>query len=282
MFGYILANVNSLSDGQKERYRGCYCGLCRSLKRRHGNLSRLTLNFDMTFLIMLLSSMYEPEEEAGTGRCFIHPMKEHSHWSSRFTDYAADMNVALAYYNSLDDWKDDKKLVKLAEAKALKSGFEDAKKLWPRQCAAIETCLKELERIEKEVSPDPDAAANSFGELMGELFVYYKDSWAERFRIFGQALGRFIYMMDACVDLEKDKKRGQYNPLIAMGREDLTEEEKNSILTMLIGECTAEFEKLPILQDVDIMRNVLYSGVWTQYERSRKKKGETEDDKRSL
>ncbi len=51
---------------------------------------------------------------------------------------------------------------------------------------------------------------------------------------------------------------------------------------MLIGECAAEFEKLPLLQDVEIMRSILYSGVWMQYERALKKKGESEDDKRSL
>jgi hypothetical protein len=117
---------------------------------------------------------------------------------------------------------------------------------------------------------------------MGELFVYRDDEWADYFRRFGQALGRFIYMMDACVDLSKDKKHGRYNPLIAMGRENITEEDKRDILTMLIGECAGEFEKLPLIQDVDIMRNILYSGVWSQYEQAKSKKGETQNDKRPV
>lgn len=279
MFGYIIASVDSLSDGQKERYRACYCGLCRALKQRHGGLSRLTLNFDMTFLVMLLSSMYEPPETTRSKRCFVHPVRERASWSSRFTDYAADMNVALAYYNCLDDWQDGKNPVRLTEAKMLRSGFERAAQQWPRQCAAISACIEELSVIEKSGDNDPDAAANCFGRLMGELFVYYEDSWAGQFRIFGQALGRFIYMMDACVDLESDIRHKRYNPFIAMGGENLTEQEKRSILTMLIGECAAEFEKLPLIQDVEIMRSILYSGVWMQYERAMKKKGETEDDK---
>lgn len=282
MFGYIIADADSLSPEQMLRYRGCYCGLCRALKQRHGGLSRLALNFDMTFLVMLLNSMYEPPETERRSRCFVHPVKERISWSSRFTDYAADMNVALAYYNCMDDWHDGKNVARLGEAKMLRSGFERAAENWPRQCAAISACIEELSKIEKGGGEDPDSAANCFGRLMGELFAYYEDSWEKRFRLFGQALGRFIYMMDACVDLESDIKHGRYNPLAAMGGENLTEPEKKSILTMLIGECAVEFEKLPLLQDVDIMRSILYSGVWIQYERAMKKKGETEDDKRSL
>lgn len=275
MFGYIEANPKALSQEQLVRYRGCYCGLCRTLKERHGQLSRITLTFDMTFLVMILSSMYEPEEQGGEGRCFIHPAKKRAYWMNRFSDYAADLNVALAYHNCLDDWKDDKNLVRYSQAKLLKSHYEEIAARWPRQCQAMEKCMAELGRIESEGSPDPDAAANCFGELMGELFVCVEDSlWGEKLRSFGQALGRFIYMMDACVDLEKDVRHGRYNPLSAMGKEDLTEEEKRVILKVLIGECTRVFELLPLLQDVDILRNVLYSGVWNQYALALKKSKE--------
>ena len=89
-------------------------------------------------------------------------------------------------------------------------------------------------------------------------------------------------MMDACVDLEKDKKHGQYNPFLSLGRESLTDPEIKAILEMLIGECAAAFEKLPIVQDVGILRNILYSGVWTRYERAGKRKGRTADDQRSV
>ena len=271
MFGYIEANVQSLNEEQLKRYRGCYCGLCRALKHRHGQLSRITLSFDITFLVMLLSSMYEPEEAAGEGRCAVHPIKKRFYWNNRFSDYGADMNVALAYYNCLDDWKDDGKIVRYAQAKALEPHYREIYERWPRQCKAIEKCIDELSIIEKEVS-DPDAGANCFGELMGELFVCDEDSlWGERLRLFGQALGRFIYMMDACVDYEKDRKHGRYNPLIKHGEEDLTQEDKLLILKMLVGECSRIFEQLPLVQDVDIMRNILYSGVWQQYAAALKK-----------
>ncbi len=281
MFGYIEANAALLSEEQLSRYKGCYCGLCRSLKERHGQLSRVTLSFDMTFLIMFLSSMYEPEEKSGEGGCIVHPFKKRGYWSDRFTDYAADMNLALAYYNCLDDWKDEHNALRFAQAKAFEGRYKKIKELWPRQCEAIEGCIDALSKIEKEPDIEVDDAANCFAELMGELFVCEEDSvWSPRIRNFGQALGRFIYMMDACVDLEKDKKHSRFNPFIREGGESISEDDRLLILKMLAGECTRIFEMLPLLQDVDIMRNVLFSGVWHQYAMAiRKNKEDAQVDK---
>ena len=267
MFGFVVANTDALDAPQLERYKGAYCGLCRTLQQRHGDLSRLTLNYDMTFLVLLLSSMYEPEEEHGNGRCLAHPVHRRSWWRNRFTDYAADMNVALAWHNCMDDWTDEHKLLSLTEAKLLRSHYETVYRTRQRQCDAVEACMETLRAVETSESAAPDAAANAFGQLMGELFAVEEDSlWNPRFRAFGEALGRFVYWMDACVDLEADRKKGNYNPLLVMhGGEAVDEEEKLALLKMLIAECAAEFERLPLVQDVEILRSVLYSGVWTQY-----------------
>ena len=273
MFGFVVANTQALTEAQLARYKGAYCGLCRTLQKRHGDLSRLTLNYDMTFLVLLLGSMYEPEETGGDSRCFVHPLHRRSWWKSRFTDYAADMNVALAWHNCMDDWTDEHRVLSLTEARLLRTQYNKVYADWPTQCDAIEACMETLRAVETGDDPAPDAAANAFGQLMGELFSVEEDSvWNPRFRAFGEALGRFVYMMDACVDLEKDKKKGNFNPLLVMyptGEAD--EEEKLELLKMLIAECTAEFERLPLLKDVEILRSVLYSGVWTQYAMKQKK-----------
>ena len=116
MFGYVIANKEIMTEDQLARYKACYCGLCRALKSRRGSLSRITLSYDLAFLALVLSSMYEYEECEGAERCIMHPMKTHAWCQSEATDYAADMNLALAYLNALDDWKDDKKLLKLTAA----------------------------------------------------------------------------------------------------------------------------------------------------------------------
>ena len=279
MFGFVVADAKALSPEQKERYRGCYCGLCRALQKRHGELCRLTLSYDMTFLVLLLTGMYEPEETSSSGRCAVHPLRPRSRWSSRFTDYAADMSVALAYYNCLDDYEDEGKRLALAESKLLKRRYDEIAGRWPKQIGAIERSMAELHALESERCPEPDAAADCFARLLGELFAVEEDTvWQPRLRAFGEKLGRLIYMMDACVDLERDRRKGSYNPLLCTDRE-MDAEERAQMLKMLAGDCAAEFEALPIVQDVDILRSVLYSGVWTQFtlRGQRRTKGEATD-----
>ena len=267
MFGYVIANLEGLTQAQKDRYKGCYCGLCRVLKQRHGFSGRLTLTYDMTFLVLLLSALYEADEERGMEACPAHPLRKHFYWQTRYTEYAADMNVVLAYNNCRDDWQDDGSALKYWEAEALSRQCAAVRARWPRQCAAIEQCMAELSEIEQADTGDPDAAANCFGRLMGELFVT-DELWDDRLRPFGEALGRFIYLLDAVIDLPEDLRRGRYNPLRTLPQDaDL-----HALLTMLLGECSAAFEALPVLQDVELLRNILYSGVWLRYEAAIKKR----------
>jgi hypothetical protein len=274
MFGFIIANIPALSPEEQNRYKSCYCGLCRALRKRSGSLSRLTLTYDMTFLILVLSSLYEDAGQTGYERCCIHPAHRHEYLHTRFSDYAADMNLALAYYNCLDNWHDDRNIAARGAASFLSLKLKRIKKEYPRQCKAISDCMAQLGKIEAAPPDNPDAGANCFGELMGELFVVdAEDIWARRLREFGQALGRFIYIMDACVDYESDLKHGSYSPLAHMAREDGKTPDFSGMLNMLAGECAACFERLPLADDLGILRNILYSGVWARYEIENRKRG---------
>ena len=107
MFGYLTADRALLTPEEDARYRGAYCGLCRNLRSRYGQVAGFTLNYDQCFLILLLQSLYEGEETSGDEPCIAHPVKRQAWWQCRFTDYAADMNIALGYLKLLDDWEDD-------------------------------------------------------------------------------------------------------------------------------------------------------------------------------
>ena len=107
MFGYVIARKETLSEEQLARYRGCYCGLCHGLKEHYGSLHRLALNYDMTFLILVLSALYEPEERQDSKRCAVHPAKPQAFWQNDFTAYGADLTVALTYHKLRDDWLDE-------------------------------------------------------------------------------------------------------------------------------------------------------------------------------
>ena len=262
MFGYVRPNLADMPETEQQRYRSHYCGLCHAIGARHGQLARMALTFDLTYLTAFLGSLYEPEEVSGEARCMPHPVKAHGWVRSKVTDYAADMTIALTYHKCLDDWQDDRSLPAKGCAVWLQKRYDAVRKQWPRQCEAIEKAIRELSEVEKRRDPSPDAAAKCFGELMAEIFVMEEDYWANALRAFGYSLGRYIYMLDAVCDYDKDVKSGSYNPVILMERKP---EDMRDTLELLLGDASAAFERLPLIQDEAILRNILYSGVWQGY-----------------
>ena len=138
MFGYVVVNPKALEEPRRDRYRAFYCGLCRTLGERYGLPARLALTYDMTFLILLLGSLYEPEERADSCRCLPHPARRHACVTTRFTGYAAALNVLLAYYNCEDDWHDERSAPKHAAALLLRRRLPLVRRAYPRQFAAAE------------------------------------------------------------------------------------------------------------------------------------------------
>ena len=268
MFGYVIANLRELSQEQKTRYNAVYCGLCRRIRASAGQIARLSLSYDMTFLALLLMSLYEPEETGGPNACAMHPIRKRSWVESPITDYCADMNVALAYYNCLDDWQDDGSAAAKWMAGRLQSHLSAIEGRYSRQCHAIADCIRQLNELEKAGCNQPDLPANCFGQLMGQLLVLREDLWAPSLREMGLHLGRFIYLADAAGDYTKDLKKGRYNPYIAAGISDPQQWEEHLVLAM--SRCYAAFDRLPLVQDKAILDNILYSGIWTHLKLQRK------------
>ncbi|MBO4299621.1 MAG: hypothetical protein J5998_12585, partial [Clostridia bacterium] len=125
--------------------------------------------------------------------------------------------------------------------------------------------VAENARLERDGSRDIDAAANVTGRIMAEAYAWKDDFWAQDLRRMGRALGRFIYLMDAYDDLSGDLKAGRPNPLAEMSRRPDYEDEIRDILTLEMAEAGAQFERLPIVRDAGILRNIFYSGVWCRY-----------------
>lgn len=262
MYGYISCSRNSLNAEEQERYQEIYCGLCRKLGREYGQLGRLSLSYDMTFLILFLSSLYEPEEKREPFRCGLHPRREKMAAENKFTGYAADMTIVLAYYKCLDDWKDENKRLKKMYASGIKGAFQRVREKYPRQCRVITEGIQRLDEIERTSVRNPDAAVNCSGRMLSELFVTEEDFWSGSLRDFGFELGKFIYLMDAAMDYDSDRKKHSYNPLICAG---MRPEDMKELLAMSMGNVTQIFEQLPLVQDVHLLRNILYGGVWQQY-----------------
>lgn len=272
MFGYVTVNKPELRIREFNRYHAFYCGLCHTLKERNGFLGQMTLTYDMTFLVILLSSLYEPETTSAKEHCIVHPVKKHDLLFNEISEYAADMNVALAYHNFLDDWNDEKSIKGIAGASALKKKYLAIEKQYPRQCNAIVAALRQLQEYEDKEEQNLDLVSGCFGSLMAELLLFKQDHWEETVRRTGYFLGKYIYLIDAYFDLDKDIKNKSYNPLrYYKDREDY-EEFCYEMLSMMIAETAGEFEKLPCVEDVEILRNILYGGVWCKYNAERQKK----------
>lgn len=265
MFGYVLANCKTLTDEQKLRFRSFYCGMCRTLKERYGNIERLTLSNDMTFLALVLSALYEPKEISGIGRCLPHPIKAREYARTPFMEYAADLNVALAYHKCRDNWYDDKNPASAAASAALKRAYRKACSYQAEKCRVIEEWMRENAEYERSGRCEIDPPMNMTGRMMGMLFAYQDDVWAENLYRMGEALGRFIYFMDAYEDLPKDLKKKKFNPLRSMMNQPDYEDICRDALMMMIADCAEEFERLPIIRDADLIRNIIYSGVWAKY-----------------
>lgn len=272
MFGYVTICEPELKVKDLKAYKACYCGLCKSLKEQYGSIGQLTLTYDMTFVILLLTSLYEVELKQSMHRCKVHPVKKQVMLQNEFSEYAADMNILLSYYHLKDDWQDEKKVSGFLGCAVFRKKAQALAKKYPRQSHVIRRELKLLEIYEKEDRQEIDLTAGCTGRLMEEILVYRKDMWEEPLRKIGFYLGKFIYIMDAYEDLEKDLKDGNYNPLKTLREQADYEERCGQILNMMMAECSAAFERLPCLKGADILRNILYAGVWNRYNKIQKEK----------
>ena len=284
MFGYININQKELSEESKKIYQAYYCGLCQKLKTNCGTKGQMLLSYDLTFLIVLLTGLYELENTETEFTCPLDPTKKRTANINEATEYAADMNLILAYQNLLDDWKDEKSYTKKAFVKILDKDYTRIVSKYPRQVRALEEFMRKTAEAEKNKETNLDLVAGLTGEMLGEIMCWREDEWQEEMRTLGFYMGKFIYLMDAYEDYEADQKKNCYNPLVYMEKENDQEFDTfcKLLLTSMMSECAKSFERLPILLHADILRNILYSGVWSRYEylQLRKKKLEEKKTKR--
>ncbi len=261
MFGSVSADINLLTEDEKKAYQGYYCGLCRALNA-YGLKGRLTLNYDMSFLYLFLSSYFNEDEEKASLRCIAHPAKKRCVYMNKYAEYASDMNILLTYYKLIDDVNDESSIRAKASEKLLKKCFLRARAKHENKNEKIKAALDGLYEIEKRDEHNPDIPAKKFGELMGILFdIYGNDPLLYEF---GCNLGKVVYIMDACIDLKDDIKRLRYNPMV-----EIRTEKFQQILTILLSDCTNTYDKMNIVKNKSIIDNILYSGIlqkfWRKY-----------------
>ncbi len=268
MFGYLTLYKERLLKKDQDTYQAFYCGLCRELKKKFGQRSRLILAYDLVFLAMLDNSLYEEESTRKESFCVWKKSRVPVESSDCFS-YAADMNLLLSYNNYIDQAHDSQSKTARAAVKLLARDYKRTAERYPRQKEALETYMKQLSSWEKDPGDNPDEAANYTGKMLQEVFLMKDDEFAVFLRPMLFYLGKYIYLCDAYTDVAEDIKTGNYNPY-----KDLTEapdfdKKVQEHLESIMAECTRYFEMLPLFRHRDILRNILYAGVWMHYSRAR-------------
>lgn len=158
-----------------------------------------------------------------------------------------------------------------------KSGF--SRNFYREKWNKIEQLLRQLSEEEKKGNENLDEMSGLFGKIMAEIMLYRKDEWEELLTRFGFYLGKFVYLMDAYEDIEDDIKEENYNPFRSMYQKPDFDQKCHQILTMMMAECSRAFEQLPLIDHIEILRNILYSGVWYRFEQVRAKREEKKGEK---
>lgn len=263
MFGYIRIFRQGLDDDEFLRFSAYYCGLCKELGKTSA-VSRLGLSYDMTFLAILLAAVLPEEDNIIPCRCMLHPFKKkHKISPSKALSYAADMSILLAYRKLEDDLNDENSIKARCGTLFYTPAFKKVRKRYAKQDEKIAAELSRLSELEKANCQEPDEVADCFAKMCEVVFTpdFITDSDTRKtLSWLGYNIGRWIYLIDALDDLEKDKKSGAYNPMSHCGSDELLTLHEPA-LTHTLANIAAAYDLLEVYRNDSILKNILYAGL---------------------
>ncbi|MGE5633093.1 MAG: DUF5685 family protein [Caulobacteraceae bacterium] len=279
MFGYIIPDKPELKIKEFELFRAYYCGLCKSMGRSFGLLSRFALNYDSTFLGLLLSSLHKEEPVLKREGCIANPVKKKFIVkNSSHLDYAADINVLLTYYKLIDNIRDEGSPAAYMAKMVFVSGYKRAASNNPLIDNVIKASIAAQLELENRKCSSVDEAAEPSANMMKHIIRSgYRGNDKSILRILewtGYNLGRWIYIIDAYDDLEKDIKSASYNSLalqygfsggdVRAFKANIREDVRISLIQSL-SQASGSL-KLLELNNRGIIDNIMYEGLYKKTE----------------
>ena len=273
MFGYVIPDKNNMYIKDFNVFQAYYCGLCKALSRSGSQLSRLCTNYDTTFYNALLHSLTDTEVKIERKLCLINGKKKPVIVTDDLTRKVADLSVLLVYYNALDDVHDGKKS-RAAVVGVLAARKRAAARRLKEADVLMKESFRKLDILEKRNSAQLDLVADCFASLMRDVTRTLIPT-DEHIDAFMYNLGRLVYFFDAADDVEKDAKKGRYNPLIAAyGKCDTKAEflEKNAqeldfLLRSTYNKLVGAYNHMHIVVSEGMLSNTVYLGLNMQMER---------------
>lgn len=270
MFGFIRPVKSELRVREVDRFQQVYCGLCHAIRARYGRFYTLFLSYDMTFFALIMGAQQEETPPPCRARCDASPVKRRDYASEDDAlALAADVSVLLAYHKLCDTVHDERGAKRLAAQLLRRIGGKGYERARARQGAADQKmvqALGELQELERERCDSMDRAADASARLTAAAVPETGDA---RQRILEQLfyhVGRWIYLLDACADLEEDMQSGGYNPvalryvLQTPSLDEVREPLEKTLERSLVDVCTA-FDLLCAQRDEELIRNIIFLGM---------------------
>lgn len=267
MFGYVRMQPGGPDRSSFRQYQGLYCTLCRRLGHRYGLFSRLLLNYDMTFFLLMQTALSEADPAFSPGHCSFCRRCKRLCCDGAAADEAADLTVLLAFHKCRDNAADSRGLKRLCwrtMCGLMRPLYRKAAGYQPQAAAQIDTCMQRQAALERSGTASADEAADPFATLLATLLSPNQTEGA--LWRFGYCLGRWVYLADAVDDLPEDAEKGRYNPL-AQGKRmsPLTvrrrQEQGLLLLNACLAECKGAYDRLPVRRFDPLLRHILYAGM---------------------
>lgn len=283
MFGYVTPLKAEMKVKDFARFKCYYCGLCCHIKKEFGNIPRMSLNYDMTFLGLLLDGLNPEELEVSSHRCVLHPTEKKIVISNNAAlSYAAAMNISLFYYKLLDDVNDDKNFKSSFFSIILSPYKKKFSSSVDKINNNIKDCLNKLSTLENNKSFNSiDEICDPFSNLVGIIlrdypFELINDSEELRNTLYnlGYSIGKWIYLIDALDDLKSDMGKEKFNPINYLyNKDDLvydkfieTIKEKMEFTILNCGySAKTNLDKLQLNRNKDILYNIIELGLMDKY-----------------
>ena len=289
MFGYVRYDLPNLYIKDLMLYKAMYCGLCKGIQKACGNAARMGLTYDVAFLSVLLHNIAGIDIKIEQSNCVQHTIKKRPiACVDELTKELGALNTVLLYYKLTDDVEDAER----GRGKRLwfRQGFRRAKKQYPELVQIVEGFMKEQAKIEKQKVASCDRAADPTANMMKALSDHLlKDKKSEATGQLFYMLGKWVYLIDALDDYEKDAKKKRYNPFVLsygkMTKKELMEKEGEDIhflFDTLFYLLRDNLEKIPFPFNRDLTDNVLLLGLPAQTARVMRGEKHKEIDKMEI
>ncbi|MBQ5910496.1 MAG: hypothetical protein IIW94_00610 [Clostridia bacterium] len=277
MFGYIRAAKPEMRIKEHELYKAVYCSLCKEMGKTYGVFSRFTLSYDFTFYALLGMALKTDTCNIERKACTCNPLKKCSYLSERLDmQMPAAASMILCYFKLIDNINDEKGLKRfkyLFVKPFISSAYKKAKKLYPELDKIAKEYITNQTAVENDGCMNIDMAAEPTAKCLAEMFKLLSGDDMQKRCLdrMGYSIGRYIYILDAAVDLDEDIKLGRYNPLTKSHKAgEYTKDFIAGQLNICVGEAAKAYELLDIKKFKNILDNLIYLGLQDTFKKELK------------